>query len=288
MDAHVSLLRWYWPRREAYPWRVRPEPYRVLVSEVMLQQTQASRVVSAYLRFLKRFPTVAALARAPRAEVIRAWRGLGYNRRAVALSEAARAIVRDHAGYVPSDPGDLSRLPGVGSYTAAAVASLAYGKPVPAVDANVRRIAARAELGVEPHEVYARRIQEIASEWLDRRDPAGWNQALMDLGREVCRPRPRCSVCPLRDGCRFRERGRSPEQRGARQERFAGSFRQLRGRVLDLLRDGPCTLASLSEAVGQPKARVAEAVGALSADGLVRASDGGLNGQAGGRVALHE
>lgn len=254
----------------------------------MLQQTQASRVVPAYRRFLRRFPTLGALARAPRREVIREWRGLGYNRRAVALSEAARAIVRDHGGNVPSDPEDLIRLPGVGPYTAAAVASLAYGKAVPAVDANVRRIAARAELGVQPEEASQGRIQEVAADWLDRRDPSGWNQALMDLGREVCRPIPRCSLCPLRDGCRFHARGRSPDSLPRRQEPFEGSFRQLRGRLVDLLRDGSATLASLSKAAGQPMARVAEAIATLDTDGLVRASPGALAARARGRVALRE
>jgi A/G-specific adenine glycosylase len=282
------LLRWYLPRRQAYPWRTRPDPYGVLVSEFMLQQTQAPRIIPAYRRFLRRFPTVASLARASRAEVVRAWRGLGYNRRAAALSEAARAIVRDHGGRVPSDPADLIRLPGVGPYAAAAVASVAFGKAVPAVDSNVRRIVARAELGVEPHEAAPARIQEIAGRWLHHADPASWNQALRDLGREVCCPIPRCSVCPLVDGCRFRAMGRVPVPPPRRQKPFAGSFRQLRGRVLDLLRDGPATLSSLSKGAGEPPGRVARAVQALSSDGLVRASAGALEGRARGRVALRE
>jgi A/G-specific adenine glycosylase len=284
----ARLLRWYRSRREAYPWRIRPEPYRVLVSEVMLQQTQASRVVPAFQRFLRRFPTLAALAQAPRAEVVREWRGLGYNRRAVALSEAARAIVRDHGGTVPSDPEELMRLPGVGPYTAGAVASLAYGKAVPAVDANVRRIAARAELGIEGYEVSQERIQRIAAEWLDTRDPAAWNQALMDLGREVCRPQPRCSLCPLRNGCRFHLKGRIPAANPRRQKPFPGSFRQLRGQVLDLLRERPATLGSLSKATGQPQAKVAEALVMLERDGLIRAGAGALRGQMRGRVALRD
>jgi A/G-specific adenine glycosylase len=284
----APLLRWYEPRRGAYPWRVRPEPYRVLVSEFMLQQTQATRVLPAYRRFLKRFPSVTALARASRAEVIREWQGLGYNRRAVSLSEAARAIVRDHRSRVPSDPEELRRLPGVGPYTAAAVAALAYGKAVPAVDANVRRITARAELAAEPHEISTARVQEVAAAWLDRRDPGAWNQALMDLGREVCRPAPRCWLCPLRDGCRFRASGRSPESPPPRQKPFGGSFRQLRGQVLDVLRERPATLGSLSSAASQPLARVAAAVSALDRDGLVRAGPGALRGRSRGRVALRD
>lgn len=288
VNVRAPLVRWYRSRREAYPWRVRPEPYRVLVSEFMLQQTQASRVVPAYRRFLRRFPSLVALSRAPRAEVIRAWRGLGYNRRALALSEAARIIVREHGGRIPSDLKDLARLPGVGPYTAAAVASISYGVPVPAIDTNARRIIARAVLGAESHETSTALIRSLAGEWLDRRDPGGWNQALMDLGRKVCRPAPRCSLCPLLDGCRFRARGRSPDAPPRRQKPFLGSFRQVRGRVVEILRDRPTTLAALSLAAGEPIWRVAEAVAALDSEGLVRASVAALDGRARGRVALRE
>src|SRR5436309_1877986 len=128
-----ALLAWYEPRRLAYPWRRRPDPYRVLVSEVMLQQTQAARVAPAFTGFMRRFPTVRALARATRADVVRAWGTLGYNRRAVSLSDAARAIVARHGGRIPSDQDALLVLPGVGPYTAAAVASLAFGVAVPAI-----------------------------------------------------------------------------------------------------------------------------------------------------------
>jgi A/G-specific adenine glycosylase len=254
----------------------------------MLQQTQASRVVPAYRSFLRRFPSVAELARAPRAEVIRAWRGLGYNRRAMALSEAARAIVREHRGLVPSDPNDLARLPGVGPYTAAAVASLGFGAAVPAVDTNVRRIVARALFGAEPHETTPVRIEKAAVDWLDPGDPAGWNQALMDLGREVCRPTPRCSACPLEGHCVFRWTGRSTSAPPRRQKPFPGSFRQVRGRVVESLRRGPSTLGALSRAAGEPISRVAEAVAALDAEGMVRATPGALEGRGRGRVSLRE
>jgi A/G-specific adenine glycosylase len=284
----ARLLRWYSSRREAYPWRNRPEPYRVLVSEVMLQQTQASRVEPAFQRFLRRFPTLAALAQASRADVVREWRGLGYNRRAVALSEAARGVVRDHGGRIPAEPEDLIRLPGVGPYTAAAVASLAYGKAVPAVDANVRRIVARAELGVEAHEAPEGRIQQIAAGWLDRTDPSAWNQALMDLGREICRPKPRCSACPLKRSCLFHSANRIPGSNPRRQKPFPGSFRQLRGQVLDLLREKPATVGRLSRATGRPPDRVAQALVTLQKDGLVRASAGALVGNPRGRAALCE
>ena len=149
----------------------------------MLQQTQAARVAVAYPRFLRRFPSVGALARASRRSVLQAWGDLGYNRRAVALSEAARAIVREHDGVVPDDASALQRLPGVGPYTAAAVAALAFDEPVAAVDTNVRRVVARVHLGAEGHEAAPTEIASLARDWLDTRDPGSWNQAVMDLGR---------------------------------------------------------------------------------------------------------
>src|SRR6058998_1553403 len=141
MSRHARLLQWYEPRRHAYPWRLPGvDPYGVLVSEVMLQQTQAPRVARAFEPFIRRFPSVRELAGGSVADVLRAWSGLGYNRRAVALSRAARAIVSEHGGRVPSDPALLEQLPGIGPYTAAAVASIASGLPAPAIDTNVRRV----------------------------------------------------------------------------------------------------------------------------------------------------
>jgi len=182
------MLAWYRPRRRAYPWRrARPDPYRVLVSEFMLQQTQATRVAPAFRAFVARFPSVAALANASRRDVLAAWSGLGYNRRAVRLHEAARAIVAEHGGEVPRDPGALVALPGVGPYTASAVAAIAFRAPVPAVDTNVRRVVARAALGLEGFEAPASDVAGAASRWMRGSDPAEWNQAVMDLGRELCR-----------------------------------------------------------------------------------------------------
>ena len=143
-SARVALLDWYAPRARAYAWRRgRPSAYRTLVSELMLQQTQASRVEPAFRSFLRRFPSVSSLASASRAEVLRAWAGLGYNRRAVSLHRAAQAVVTTYGGRVPIDPAALRTLPGVGPYTAAAVASIVSGVPIAALDVNVRRIVAR-------------------------------------------------------------------------------------------------------------------------------------------------
>jgi A/G-specific adenine glycosylase len=266
---------------------MRPDPYRVLVSEVMLQQTQASRVVPAYERFIARFPSVTALARAPRSEVVRAWAGLGYNRRAVNISESARKVVRDHRGRIPAARQDLVRLPGVGPYTAAAVASMAFGEPVAAVDTNVRRVVARAVLGLDGVDAPASEVRRAAESWLDPRDPGGFNQALMDLGREVCRPLPRCEVCPLAGGCRYRRARLVPAPARRPQPAFAGSSRQVRGRVVGALRARPsASLAGLAREAGVSLSRVAEVVRALTADGIVRAGPAARAGSPRGRVAL--
>jgi A/G-specific adenine glycosylase len=276
-----ALLEWYEPRRCAYPWRRTSDPYAVLVSECMLQQTQAPRVVPAFERFLARFPTVQALAAAPVAEVIDAWGGLGYNRRAVALHRAAEAVVAEHGGVVPHDPAALRSLAGVGPYTAAAVASIAFGVGVAAVDTNVMRVVSRVAR-VEGDGA----IRAAAAAWLDGNDPGAWNQAVMDLGREVCRPVPRCGACPIRTTCRSAGSVSAPGRR-VPGEPFEGSSRQLRGAVVTVLRHRPSlTLGSLANTVGRDLASVARAVRALEADGLASVGPAALAGRAWGRVAL--
>jgi A/G-specific adenine glycosylase len=236
----------------------------------MLQQTQARRVAAAYRSFLRRFPTVRALAAARRRDVITAWGGLGYNRRAVRLSEAARAVVRDHRGRMPRDRGHLLALPGVGPYTSAAVASMGFGQPVAAVDTNVRRVVARVHLGVDGHAAPVRDVSALADAWLDRDDPGTWNQAVMDLGREVCRPNPRCDVCPLARVCRFRRSGATASRGPSRQGPFEGSSRQVRGAVVRALRsNASLTPARLAAEIGFPRGRVDEVVEALVGDGLL-------------------
>jgi A/G-specific adenine glycosylase len=270
-----ALRAWYAPRGDAYPWRGSHDPYAVLVSEVMLQQTQASRVVPAFGSFLRRFPTVRALAAAARGDVVREWGGLGYNRRAVRLSEAARVVVRDHGGRIPRDPVALRELPGVGPYTAAAVASLGFGEPVAVVDTNVRRVVSRVHLGIDGHEVPAVQVGALADAWLDRDDPIAWNQALMDLGREVCRPNPRCDVCPLAGVCRFRLDGSTARRGPRRQGPFEGSTRQVRGAVVNALRSHPSlTPTQLASETGFAADRVDAAVASLSVDGLVEVGAG--------------
>lgn len=253
----------------------------------MLQQTQASRVVPAFERFLDRYPSVWELARASRGDVVRSWAGLGYNRRAVALSETARSLVQDHGGRVPRDPELLRRLPGIGAYTAAAVASLAFGEPVAALDTNVRRVVARVWAGRDAEELATADLRKLAGRWLDPDDPATWNQALMDLGREICRPRPRCEVCPIAFGCRFLAEGATPVPARRKQGRFEDSSRQVRGAVVDSLRRrGSGSLGAIAQGTGFSLARVREAVDALRLDGLVEAGPAALAGRPAGRVRL--
>jgi A/G-specific adenine glycosylase len=240
----------------------------VLVSEVMLQQTQASRVGSVFLAFVRRFPTVESLASAPRADVVRVWDNLGYNRRAVSLHVAARTIVREHAGVLPSDVRSLRALRGIGPYTAAAVASIAFGMPVAAIDTNVRRVVSRLELGSDP--VREADIASAADRWLDRGDPGAWNQAVMDLGRAVCRPVPRCDDCPLAGWCRFRRSGASASRQTRRVPAFDGSMRQVRGAVVRSLRERvSATVPDLAALTGHGEIRLREAADALVVDGIV-------------------
>jgi A/G-specific adenine glycosylase len=225
-----ALLAWFGESGADLPWRRTRDPYAILVSEVMLQQTQAARVAPRYVAWLERWPTVEALAAAPPADVIRAWQGLGYNRRALALHRAARLIAE--RGW----PDDLTQLPGVGRYTADAVRRFAFGEPVLPVDTNVRRVTERTGHRFGPESA----------------------QALMDLGRTVCLARvPRCGVCPLAGGCRSRGR-RYPAER--RQGTFEGSFRQRRAAVLRLV-------AGRATPVGALRDR--DALISLERDGLV-------------------
>ncbi len=205
MNAWVKpLIAWFERGHRPMPWRHRPTPYAVWVSEVMLQQTQVAAVIPYFRRFLRRFPSLAALARAPLGDVLKAWQGLGYYARARHLHAAARRVRQRHAGRLPRTHAALRALPGIGDYTAAAVASIAFGEPVPAVDGNVRRVGARlwAEAdggrpGAAPAALAARLRAAIPAD-----KASSFNQALMELGALVCKPRrPRCQVCPIRRHC---------------------------------------------------------------------------------------
>jgi A/G-specific adenine glycosylase len=255
----------------------------VLVSEVMLQQTQALRVVGPYRSFVARFPTPAACAAAGAAEVVRAWEGLGYNRRALYLQRAAVALVEHHGGEVPADLGALRALPGVGAYTARAVLAFAFEQDTGVVDTNVARLLARAVAG--------RPLRPAAAQALaDELVPAGrgweFNQSLFDLGARHCTSKdPDCDGCPLARWCAWAGRGRpdpDPAVGSAGssrpQSRFAGSDRQGRGRLVAALRRGPVRAGSLATAAGWPDdpARARRAAEALVAEGFARWSGGSL------------
>jgi A/G-specific adenine glycosylase len=212
---------------------------------------------------------------------------MGYHRRAVSLHEAARVIARDHGGAIPSEPATLRSLPGIGPYTAAAVASIAFGVPVAAVDTNVRKVMARVEFGRERHEITTAQADAAAAAWLDRARPGDWNQALMNLGHGVCRTVPRCGACPLASACRFRLAGRTGVPSGRRQPAFDGSVRQLRGAVVTALRARPSmTISGLVAATGRGRSEVVAAVTGLERDGVVGATPAALSGSARGRVRL--
>jgi A/G-specific adenine glycosylase len=232
----AALLGWFRKHGRDLPWRRTRDPYAILVSEVMLQQTQVERVVPRYLAWLERWPTAEALAAAPLGDVIREWQGLGYNRRAVSLHRAARRIA-DH-GW----PEDLTELPGVGRYTADAIAAFALGAPVLPEDTNVRRVQERTGHRFGPE----------------------CGQALMDLGATICLARvPRCGACPLAAECPSRGRRYEPLRR---QSRFEGSFRQRRAGVLRAVAERPRRAAELD----------GDAVRSLARDGLVAVARGSV------------
>jgi A/G-specific adenine glycosylase len=242
------------------------------VSEIMLQQTQTARVIEPWRRFIERFPTPRSCADAPLAEILTQWRGLGYHRRAKALHDAARMIRDEYNGEVPRDADALRRLPGVGEYTANAVASFAYGEAVAVLDTNVGRVLARALANrrLRPSEA-----RVLAAQLLPRSETATFNQAMLDLGAQFCRSAPRCDECPLSKHCAWHQIGGedpAPLSAGVSrpQPRFEGSNRQLRGRVLNALRQGPRTLSDLASSFdGVAALRRDEVLAGLLRDGLV-------------------
>jgi A/G-specific adenine glycosylase len=199
-----GLLRWFRRHGRDLPWRQTRDPYRIVVSEFMLQQTQVRRVEGYFHRFLGQYPTIEALAAASAGAVRESWEGLGYYRRAANLHRLAQAVVREHGGVVPSDPVVLRQLPGIGRYTAGAVASFAYERRTPAVDTNVARVIRRAFHPRLRARAAEQRLWNTAERLLPRRGPAAWafNQAIMELGALVCTARvARCDVCPVRRSC---------------------------------------------------------------------------------------
>jgi len=280
---HAPLLDWYAGAARELPWRAAGAgPWAVLVSEVMLQQTPVARVLPVYDGWLRRWPTPAALAADPPGEAVRAWGRLGYPRRALRLHAAARAVVDRHGGAVPDDVAALRALPGVGEYTAAAVAAFAFRQRHPVLDTNVRRVLARLVDGTEFEPAGATRAAErVRASALLPDDPgraATWSVALMELGALVCTARtPRCTDCPVVAGCAWQRLGApawtGPARRG---QAWAGTDRMARGRLLAVLRGclEPVSRSAL-DAAWDDAAQRDRALAGLLADGLVdRLPDG--------------
>ena len=259
------LLTWGQANRRDLPWRRTRDPWSVLVSELMLQQTQVPRVLERYQPFLDRLPTLADCAAAPVGDVVRLWAGLGYNRRAVNLHRTAVAVVERHAGVLPADLSALLALPGIGPYTARAVLCFAFEQDVVPLDVNTSRPLARA---------FDLASQDAADALVPRGAGWEWGQSLMDLGALVCiRRSPACVECPLAADCRWHLAGHpspDPAAPASRQSRFEGSDRQGRGRLLDALRRGPVPLDEVAAATGWPgdPIRAAHIAGTLVSDGL--------------------
>jgi A/G-specific adenine glycosylase len=286
-EARAAVLAWYDARGRALAFRTTRDPYGVLVSEVMAQQTQISRVVEAWGRFLDRFPTVAVLADASPAEVLRAWQGMGYDRRALNLWRAAQAVRDDHAGTVPRDIEALQRLPGVGPYTARAVAAIAFGAPIGAVDTNIRRVLTRAVAGESVAGFGAKALQETADASVDPGRPGDWTHALMDIGATLCRPRrAACDECPIRPWCRWAAAAPAdgtfpapppgPRTRPTDLVPFQQTTRWLRGRIVDRLRaaDGS-SWTNVGGPIGShDDAAISAALDALARDGIVELHPG--------------
>jgi len=270
-----AILTWYDATGRSLPFRASRDPYAILVSEVMAQQTQIGRVAAAWQAWLERFPTVDSLASATPAEVLRAWSGLGYNRRAIQLHRAARAIVADHGGRVPDRVGVLERLPGIGPYTARAVAAIAFGQSVGAIDTNVRRVLGRT-LAADGVEMSPRALQDLADAAVSPDRPAAWTHALMDVGAAFCRPRsPRCEGCPARPWCRYaRAAARRAEPipappRTRPRRPFPTTSRWLRGRIVERLAAATDWMPMRDQIGDHPAEAVATALRALRRDGIV-------------------
>ncbi len=292
-----ALLRWYRIHGRAHlPWRQTRDPYRVLVSEFMLQQTQVERVLPLYAAFVEAYPDFAALAAAQAGDVVRLWRGLGYNSRAVRLHALAQAVVERHGGALPSETEALLALPGIGPYTASAVRAFAFELDDVALDTNIRRIAHRTALGLEyPPQANDAHLDTLARAALPAGGAHDWNSAMMDVGATICTARaPKCLICPLRAGCAaapvdataLAALARSTRKRSPQEALpFERTTRYLRGRIVDRLRDVPAgvslmlddLIASLAEIVPADRlGEISAITAALERDGIVERNGGAL------------
>ena len=271
-----GLLGWSDPHQRDLPWRQTRDPWAVLVSEVMSQQTQIERVVPKWREFIKRYPTPRHLAAAPLGDVIAFWVGLGYNRRAKYLHVCAQVVVDQHEGALPSDLDGLLSLPGIGPYTARAVLAFAFEHDVGVVDTNVGRVLAR----VGGSSLSSEQAQSLADALVPEGRGWQWNQSLLDFGASVCTKRnPSCSECPMRESCSWRGSGPDPAIGSAGvsvpQSTFAGSDRQGRGRFLLKLANGPIAQNEVADAMGWPddSVRAERVLASLVNDGMAQ-SDG--------------
>jgi A/G-specific adenine glycosylase len=275
---HNNVLAWFDETGRDLPWRDDPQPWRIMVSEFMLQQTPVARVLPVFETWMDRWPTPAALAADGPGEAVRAWGKLGYPRRALRLHASATAMVERHGGEVPDQLEDLLALPGVGDYTAAAIASFAFGQRHVVLDTNVRRLFARTVRGVEfPADALTAAERELAADLLPDHDAHRWAAATMELGALVCTARsPRCGACPIDDQCTWNLAGRpghsGPPRRG---QAYAGTDRQVRGRLLDVVRtsDSPVTQDALDAAWDDAEQRE-RCLASLLADGLIHEARG--------------
>ncbi len=276
-----GLMAWGDEVRRDLPWRATRDPWAVLVSELMLQQTQVARVVPRYQAFLQMFPTPASCAAAAPAEVVKLWDGLGYNRRAVHLHRAATEMVERHGGRVPETLDELLALPGIGPYTARAVLAFAYERHHGVLDTNAARYLARAVAG---RRLKPREAQALADDLVPEGAAWAYNQAVLDLGATVCtKRRPRCEQCPIQRACQWNEAGRpDPDPAdgtagsSGKQKPFAGSNRQGRGRLVKALRTGPIEIERVADVTGWPDQpeRAQMVADGLVSDGLAEYVDG--------------
>lgn len=293
--AQAKVLAWFDEHGRAFPWREHRDPYATMVAEVMLQQTQTGRVGPSYSAFIQHFPTLESLARAPAMDVIRAWKGLGYNRRAVDLQRAAQQVMHDFGGAMPDDPDVLRKFPGIGEYSSSAIACFAFDKQVPVVDVNVKRVLSRTAHGKDAEQVERSRFDVTAATWLPDGEAYRWNQALMDIGAMICRPeKPLCAQCPLRTTCRYYAAGKHKRPAAARAPKppFEGSSRQKRGGIIDALRESAekgITLRELSDVIhpthpDRDLRWLVDLLAGLEADGLVVMTPGARKGSPRGIV----
>lgn len=266
---HEAVFEWVGPRLRQLPWREVRDPWHILVSEVMLQQTSVNRVQGKWQAFIERFPTPHDCARAELADVLRIWQGLGYPRRARNLHRAAHEIVSGFDGLVPRSMEDLLALPGVGPYTARAVLAFAFEVDAAVVDTNVMRVLRRWS----GRTLTSREAQELADWMLPEGEAWLWNQAVMDIGATVCGPRPECHGCPLETTCRWRSSGPDPAESVTRQGRFEGSDRQARGRLMKTLVQGSVAVDEVAETMDRPIDVALRLLGDLIDEGLVRRID---------------